>query len=600
MTDRWIMLWDKFPRWAALVPRRFIDPGRASMRLGEQVASLDMVLQRNARALAGARVLLALGNALVLSLDPSQPSSDQGHVPGTTYGAVLALILYAFCVWWWADSGTAPSSLRSLTAWLDALFSSVLIWSTGAHNSPFYVWVMFTILGAALQNGWRTAVRVALALIVLYVAICLPGLAHHGLALGIFVVRTFYLLVIALVLAYMGQRLLEQNQSLAGLHRATTHLSAGGSQRDILGRLTDTLVDLLETERVAVATWENSTDIPRSFFVNLNQEQGRQLLGAVRDWVVSTSRAGTLFTLISNDPSNDDRFPAARQVLPDVRNLLITRLPSSHDSVGVLVACNRLGGRRFTRIHGELADLLAAHAGALLEKARLQEQRCYHAGLDERRRIAAELHDGLTQTLASLDLRILRGIELWRNHQWEALGDELVLLKLIAEEALRESRGAVNEMGPVRLSEGRLTLYLNNCLQRFQHGLSVPVEVSIDLADSDVPEPTALLLIGLLREGLNNVRKYAQASRVVLRITQDGDQIMFRLADNGVGFRPEEPSSHGTPTEHYGLAYLQEHVTRVGGEMRVTSSLGVGTVLEACVPLLTEERLVALLSRTAT
>jgi signal transduction histidine kinase len=114
------------------------------------------------------------------------------------------------------------------------------------------------------------------------------------------------------------------------------------------------------------------------------------------------------------------------------------------------------------------------------------------------------------------------------------------------------------------------------------------VEVSIELADRVVPEPAALLLVGLLREGLNNIRKHAHASRVTLVIAPHGDQIVFRLADDGVGFAPERNPLRHPPARHYGLAYLRERITAAGGELEVSSRPGEGTLLEARVPLLTE------------
>src|SRR5688500_6806276 len=116
--------------------------------------------------------------------------------------------------------------------------------------------------------------------------------------------------------------------------------------------------------------------------------------------------------------------------------------------------------------------------------------------------------------------------------------------------------------------------------------MGTAVEAAIELADLDVPETTALLLIGLLREGLNNIRKYAQATHVTLAVTSEGDQIRFRLADDGVGFSLEESSWQDPPSRHYGLAYLRERLTAEGGELRVHSRPGDGTVLEARLPLL--------------
>jgi signal transduction histidine kinase len=262
-----------------------------------------------------------------------------------------------------------------------------------------------------------------------------------------------------------------------------------------------------------------------------------------------------------------------------------------------MVACNRSERSGFAQSHIELAELLAAQAGPLLVTARLQEQRRYHAGADERRRIAAELHDGLIQTLASIDLRIVTCREQCRAMHWAQLGDELSVLKRLAEEAIGEARNAVNELAPVRLRQEGVTAFLQEYVQSFRQRAPTPIAAVIALEGVQVPEPTALLLIGLLREGLNNVRKHAQARRVMLEIRDQGEHIVFRLADDGVGFRPEECLPRRAPTRHYGLAYLQERIAAAEGELRVDSHPGEGTTLEARVPLLTEERLVGLLAR---
>ena len=142
----------------------------------------------------------------------------------------------------------------------------------------------------------------------------------------------------------------------------------------------------------------------------------------------------------------------------------------------------------------------------------------------------------------------------------------------------------VSELAPVRLREAGLAVYLEDCLHQFQERASTPVEAAIDLDDAGVPEPTALLLIGLLREGLNNVRKHAMATRVTLRIAQRGDGISFHLADNGRGFCPEQSPLRQAPTRQYGLAYLRERVATIGGELCVISRPDAGTVLEARCP----------------
>jgi signal transduction histidine kinase len=141
-----------------------------------------------------------------------------------------------------------------------------------------------------------------------------------------------------------------------------------------------------------------------------------------------------------------------------------------------------------------------------------------------------------------------------------------------------------------------LGVYLQDCLRTFQERSPAQVEATLSLADTDLPEPTALLLIGLLREGLNNIRKHAHAAKVTLSIVQRDDLIHFCLTDDGVGFAPGEGPLMRAPTRQYGLSYLRERVTTMGGEMWVVSHPGQGSSLEADVPVLTEERLVSLFS----
>jgi signal transduction histidine kinase len=570
--------------------RNIISPSLWNADTGDP----EHLVGQNIRAVAGARVLLAFGNALVLYLDPRLPPSDAWGALASAYGAISVLIAYSLWVWRTENSPSPPPYLPRLTTWLDILISAALIWATGAHTSPFYMWNVFTVVSSALKNGWRLALQGAVVQAVLYIAICLPNRGQPDFVLASFLVRVGYLFVIALVLAHMGQRLFEQYRMLVGLHRAAVHMSAGRSASEVVGSMADSLTDLLQVERVAVAAWGDAAHEPCSALVNLDPAQGERLLLFARERVATAPQRSVPVSLIGR-VGEDAWLGAAGDVLTGIGCLLITRLPGASDYPAVLVACNRLDGGHFTASDRDVAELLASHAGPLLETARLQEHRRYHASVDERRRIAIELHDGLVQTLASINVRGLGCAALGRARRWEALEEEIALLNRLSEEALVEARGAINELAPVRLREEGLEVYLEDCIDIFRKRVLIPVETSLELSEVPVPEPTALLLIGLLREGLNNVRKHAQAAQVNVKIVQHDDKITFRLSDDGAGFSSEACPSLQAPTRHYGLAYLRERVSAMGGEMRVLSRPGYGTVLEARVPLLTEERLMALL-----
>ena len=304
-------------------------------------AGADPLFWRQVRTIARVRVLLALVTALVVFLDPSLPPGGHWLRIAATDGNVLLIIVYALWLWRLQAGPAPPAYLPRLATWLDVLFSAALIGNTGAHQSPFYLWIVFTIVSAALKSGWQTALRVSLAELVLYlyVALSLPDLGHSEFVLFGFLARTLLLFALALVLAHMGLRLREQNRMLASLHHAAAHMSAGRSTGEILGRVADSLTDLLEVEQAVVGAGEEGA---RPVLINMSREQGERLLSFARDWAAAPGPP----TIVSNAPAGDPRFEAGRDALAGIRSLMITRFPGSRAGPGVLVACNRRGQER--------------------------------------------------------------------------------------------------------------------------------------------------------------------------------------------------------------------------------------------------------------
>src|SRR5262249_19543049 len=151
-----------------------------------------------------------------------------------------------------------------------------------------------------------------------------------------FLVRTIYLSVIALVLAYMGQGLLEQGRRLVGLHSAATYICAGGSVQDILDRTADCLTDLLEAESVAVAFGSRELECSHVTMANLDQRQGECLVRLSRSWMAEVPRPGVPSTRLWKRGAGEDPRPGEHEALDGVREMLITRMPGTGPYPGVL------------------------------------------------------------------------------------------------------------------------------------------------------------------------------------------------------------------------------------------------------------------------
>src|SRR5262249_8269155 len=161
---------------------------------------------------------------------------------------------------------------------------------------------------------------------------------------------------------------------------AAIHMSAGRSAAEVAGSMADSLTDLLQVERVAVTVWKETAREICSAFVNLDRAQGERLLDFARDRVTMAPQTNVPFTLI-RPVEADTWLDRAGDALAGIRTLLMTRMPGAGDYSALLVVCNRLDGSPFTAADRDIAELLAAHAGPLLETAHLQEQRRYHAGV---------------------------------------------------------------------------------------------------------------------------------------------------------------------------------------------------------------------------
>lgn len=233
----------------------------------------------------------------------------------------------------------------------------------------------------------------------------------------------------------------------------------------------------------------------------------------------------------------------------------------------------------FSRRHLRLAELIAGQQALLVENYELYMRAEHKAALEERARLAREIHDGLAQVLGYLKLR---------THQlerWSRAGDsEQVIAGLhemaeLISAAYADAREAIDNL---RLSpEGTdLTQLQSQIVQEFQQlsGLQVRAEPPLALAFS--PEATSQLL-RILQEGLGNVRKHAQASQVQIGWRRSDDWAVLRIADDGRGFAPDEVP----PLARHGLQTMRERCELLGGEFQIRSRSQEGTELTFRIPL---------------
>ncbi|PYE51168.1 PAS domain S-box-containing protein [Deinococcus yavapaiensis KR-236] len=219
-----------------------------------------------------------------------------------------------------------------------------------------------------------------------------------------------------------------------------------------------------------------------------------------------------------------------------------------------------------------LVEGIAGQAAVAVENARLFADAGDRAALQERHKLARELHDSVSQALYGIALGGRTTLRLLERSP-EKAPDSVKYMLSLAEAALAEMRALIFELRPESLEQEGLSMALAKLASALQarHGL----EVSLDLGDEpDLGIDAKVALLRIAQEATHNTVKHAGASRVELRLWQEGSVVVLEVHDDGMGFDPgvARQGSLGQKT-------MRERATAVGGTCSVTSSLGRGTLV---------------------
>jgi two-component system NarL family sensor kinase len=250
------------------------------------------------------------------------------------------------------------------------------------------------------------------------------------------------------------------------------------------------------------------------------------------------------------------------------RNLWVKFLPAL---IGALIVLQLIQlplayslGRRVARAHHDRAELL---------------KRALDASEMERRRIAADLHDGTVQELVAASYGLSAARE--RVGAEDQAADALERAEASCRAAVRELRSLLVEIYPPRLHDAGLVSALEDLITPLEHkGIQASVESPADLR---LPDETTALLYRSAREALRNAAEHAEAHTVRVRLTRENGRVALSVADDGHGFNPDD--AFGRPAAgHFGLRLLRDQVRDAGGTFEVDSTAGTGSELRVEVP----------------
>jgi two-component system, NarL family, sensor kinase len=208
-------------------------------------------------------------------------------------------------------------------------------------------------------------------------------------------------------------------------------------------------------------------------------------------------------------------------------------------------------------------------------------ERAVEASADERRRIAADLHDGVVQDLAGISYSLSAAAERVDRRPPEETREVIQEAAGRTRKTIRQLRSLLVDIHPPNLRATGLEAALADAASRVS---AAGVDVRLDVVDERLPDDVELLFYRAASEALRNVERHAGATHVSVTVSSENGTALLEVADDGVGFTPEEREERRAEG-HVGLLLLEEMAARAGGRLVVGSRPGDGTSFVLEVPV---------------
>jgi signal transduction histidine kinase len=357
----------------------------------------------------------------------------------------------------------------------------------------------------------------------------------------------------------------------AAVLAVTQHLSV----HEVLQVIVRAAAQLLDARHAALGVPDDEGSFAEFVVEGVSDEQWRRIgpLPRQHGMLALMLREGKAQRLadIRRSPAFEG-WPAAHPVLKDFLGVPIR---DAGGTLGIIFLANKRSPGGFTQADEELLTLFAAHAAIALTNARLYERNRELTVIEERARLARELHDAVAQKLFSLRLTAAAAL---------AAADpraELERVQTLAKEALTELREAIFELRPAEPARDGLAESLRKHVQvldRVWGGRGRAPSVRFDGDDPALPPDVEAVVYRVAQEALYNALRHGRPREVTVRLTAGDGTAVLEVRDDGIGFDVADRSRTGL-----GLASMRDRAEAVGGSLSIESS-AAGTVVRLEVP----------------
>lgn len=372
----------------------------------------------------------------------------------------------------------------------------------------------------------------------------------------------------------LEQRVQERTHALSSLLEISYNLAENLDLQSLLHVLLDQLETLIGYDGAAILLWEQQQLLTAARRGStppiLEWLPDAEIEKTLRDHWQKVGWIGPIRSNL-NDPFSR---PESDQSAP---SWIVIPLKLYGQFVGIVILSHS-DPEYYTSRHEQLVMVVANQAAVTIENARLYQQARNFAVLQERQRLARELHDSVSQALYGIALGARTAHTLLKQEP-EKAAEPLEYVLSLSDAALTEMRALIFELRPESLEKEGLLAALERQVEvlRSRFGLVVETQWA---EEPPLSLPLKEALYRVAQEATNNIAKHAAAGRVTIQLHQNGRQVALEIRDDGQGFNPNEAFPG-----HLGLRSMQERIEQVGGSFQIQSTPGKGTCIQATIPV---------------
>jgi nitrate/nitrite-specific signal transduction histidine kinase len=377
---------------------------------------------------------------------------------------------------------------------------------------------------------------------------------------------------------------LRRNEELTALNSVALAVSESLNPEVILRRALDRVIQttradageilLLDEQRKAVERHVSSGFTPEAIRDKAPLSIEESLL-----ITLNMSGKGILVPNLSQDASLSES-PIAKR---GFRSLVGAPLISENNNIGVIILLGSAPGH-FSQEDLQLLNNMGYQISMAIENARLHEQVQLLSTLEERERIAREMHDGIAQVLSYVGTKSQTARQLISTGQMENAKAQLLQMEDVAQERYVDVRESILGLRSTISVERDITSVLKEYISHFNQMSKIKAKLEItDNSILSLPTTSQIQVTRIIQEALSNIRKHVKVGHAHVQISTGNNRLEITIADDGRGFDISNVKHNGWP--HFGLQTMKERSDSIGGTLDIRSSPGAGTKVVFTIPI---------------